>query len=74
MILFETGNMLLGGIPESVGLLIFGVALVAVTIGLRWFLGGEPEQAEASEPVKNLTENDQVSKDILSDNLILDNK
>lgn len=29
-------NLLLGFIPESVGLLIFGVGLVVLTIGLRW--------------------------------------
>jgi heme/copper-type cytochrome/quinol oxidase subunit 4 len=31
-------NTLLGNIPESVGLLLFGVSLVAITVGLRWFL------------------------------------
>ncbi|MGI8670548.1 MAG: hypothetical protein ACR2J3_12015 [Aridibacter sp.] len=31
-------NTLLGDIPESVGLLLFGISLIAITIGLRWFL------------------------------------
>ncbi len=31
-------NLILGFVPESLGLLIFGVALVFLTIGLRRFM------------------------------------
>ncbi len=31
-------NLILGEMPEAVGLMLFGVSLVAATIGLRWFL------------------------------------
>ena len=31
-------NLLLGFVPESLGLLIFGVGLILLTIGLRWIM------------------------------------
>lgn len=31
-------NLLLGIVPESLGLLIFGVGLIGLTFGLRWIL------------------------------------
>jgi len=31
-------NLILGFVSESLGLLIFGVALVLLAIGLRWFM------------------------------------
>ncbi len=31
-------NLLLGFVPESFGLLIFGVGLILLTAGLRWFI------------------------------------
>ncbi|HNQ15175.1 MAG TPA: hypothetical protein PKM58_06405 [Pyrinomonadaceae bacterium] len=31
-------NLILGFVPESIGLLIFGVTLIGVTVGLRWAL------------------------------------
>lgn len=34
---FTAGNTLLSTLPESVSLLIFGVILIALTFGLRWF-------------------------------------
>jgi len=38
--LLEIGNqsLLLGFIPESLGLLIFGVGLIVLTFGLRWIM------------------------------------
>ena len=74
MALFETGNILLGGIPESIGLLIFGIALVVVAIGLRWFLGGEVEQPNAGEAVKNLEQFDQANQELPAENLALESK
>lgn len=37
--LFETvnNNLLLGFMPESIGLLLFGICLIAFAVGLRWF-------------------------------------
>ena len=31
-------NLLLGFVPESLGLLVFGVGLILLTVGLRWFM------------------------------------
>lgn len=40
-------NTLLGFIPESLGLLLFGVGLVILTFGLRWVLNrAETEKIE----------------------------
>ena len=39
-------NLLLGNLPESLGLLIFGVALIAFAIGLRWVFNRNEKQAE----------------------------
>jgi hypothetical protein len=36
----ESKNLLLGSMPETLGLLLFGIALIAITVGLRWFLDG----------------------------------
>ena len=34
---FTAGNSLLSNLPESVSLLLFGIVLIALTFGLRWF-------------------------------------
>jgi hypothetical protein len=39
-------NLLLGVMPESLGLLIFGIGLVVLTIGLRWILKRSEENAK----------------------------
>ncbi len=44
LLLLQTANQnsILGYVPESVGLLLFGVGLIGVTIALRWlFKKGE---------------------------------
>lgn len=48
MILLQTANqnLLLGFMPESLGLLIFGIGLIGLTIGLRWILKRGEESAE----------------------------
>ena len=48
LFLLETNNLLLGFVPESIGLLLFGMALVAITVFLRWFLN-ENENEEIAE-------------------------
>ncbi len=38
-------NMILGFVPESLGLLIFGIILIGITVGLRWaFKRGETHE------------------------------
>ncbi len=52
--LFKIANQLLGIIPESLGLLIFGVGLILLTIGLRWIM--KRSEKSASRPVEQMTE------------------
>jgi hypothetical protein len=44
-------NLLLGVMPESLGLLIFGIGLVVLTIGLRWILKRSEENAKNIEEI-----------------------
>lgn len=37
------GNLLFGFLPESAAILLFGVCLIASTIGVRWFLKRQDE-------------------------------
>lgn len=52
LVLFEITDlaalqMFLVTIPESIGLLAFGIALVVVAVLIRWFLGrGETEKRD----------------------------
>jgi hypothetical protein len=48
MILLEitNQNLLLGFMPESLGLLIFGIGLIGLTVGLRWMLKHGEENAD----------------------------
>ncbi len=39
-------NLLLGFVPESLGLLIFGVGLIGVTVALRWIFGKSEARTE----------------------------
>lgn len=45
-------SLLLGIVPESLGLLVFGVALVGLTAGLRWLMakGDAAEDAGTEAP------------------------
>jgi hypothetical protein len=47
-------NLLLGFVPESIGLLIFGFGLIALTVGLRWALkkGDADRDAEPEDVSK----------------------
>ncbi len=47
-------NTLLGKIPESLGLLLFGISLIAITIGLRWFLDMSEKKNGREENLEKL--------------------
>lgn len=42
----QTNNLLLGVMPESLGLFVFGLGLIAFAITLRWFFGKRDERIE----------------------------
>jgi hypothetical protein len=48
-----TQNFLLEAIPESLGLLLFGVFLILLTVGLRWLLSRSREIS--SEKMKEVS-------------------
>jgi len=74
MVLFESNNLLLGSIPESIGLLIFGIALVAVTVGLRWLMREDAEDAKSQEAVKSLVQTQSGNQELAAENLVLENE
>ena len=47
----QSGNLLLGYMPESVGLFVFGIVLIVLAIGLRWIFK-RSENAESEERIK----------------------
>ncbi len=51
--LFDTTgkNLLLGFVPESLGLLIFGALLIGFAASLRWFLKRGDEMEDLKENV-----------------------
>jgi hypothetical protein len=49
---FATIEMMLVSIPESLGLLVFGVALVAIAVIGRWLLARGQEVEEKKEIIK----------------------
>lgn len=54
LFLLQTGaaNLLLGFMPESIGLLIFGVVLVGSTVFIRRVLSNFEEVGEADDKLK----------------------
>ncbi len=46
IILMQTTNLLLGIMPESLGLFVFGLGLIAFAITLRWFFGKRDERID----------------------------
>ncbi len=55
LFLLQNNNLLLGGIPETVGLLLFGVGLIAITILLRWFFSENDKDEVADENLEKLS-------------------
>ena len=52
---FTAVDLLLLGIPESIGLLAFGVGLTATAVIIRWFLGrSDAEKSKESMREVNL--------------------
>ncbi|MGI8787497.1 MAG: hypothetical protein ACR2HG_07045 [Pyrinomonadaceae bacterium] len=52
VILFDltNKNLLLGFIPESLGLLLFGIGLIAFAVSLRWIFNRNEENGKQSFP------------------------
>lgn len=44
---FTNQNLILGVVPESLGLLVFGVGLVLLTVGLRRFMKRSERNADS---------------------------
>lgn len=42
--LAQLNNLILGVLPESLGLLVFGLGLIAFAVTLRWFFGKRDER------------------------------
>ena len=47
IILMQTNNLLLGVMPESIGIFVFGLVLIAFAIFLRRFFGKRDEMIES---------------------------
>jgi hypothetical protein len=56
LLFWEKGSLLLGYIPETLGLLLFGVALIMITVILRWVLNKTDDQAMDEENFEKLAE------------------
>ncbi len=54
-------NLLLGSMPESLGLLIFGVGLIAFAAGLRWIFNRNVETGEKEFPSKTQETSIEIS-------------
>lgn len=57
LFLLKNYNLLIGDIPESLGLLVLGVALIALTIGIRWFMNDSEEKDHSEENLEKITGN-----------------
>jgi len=55
-LLFQTAskNLLLGFIPESLGLLIFGAGLILFTVSLRWIFNRREDLGNSENFSENL--------------------
>lgn len=47
-----TVDLLLVSIPESLGLLAFGIGLVVVAVLIRWLMGRPPEEKDDGKVTK----------------------
>ena len=56
IILFEAvnNNLLLGVMPESVGLMLFGAMLIAFAVSLRWFFNRSDEKGNFDQTATNV--------------------
>ncbi len=62
--LFQTANknLLLGFVPESLGLLLFGVSLIVCAVGLRRIFNRIEETNEEKVSVKARTSSREIKK------------
>ena len=64
LLLFSSSsNLLLGFVPETVGLLLFGGVLIAVTVGVRWFFNESEEDKSNLENIETLA-GEQIGKKV----------
>ena len=54
LILIESNNLLLGVVPESLGMFLFGAAMILIAIGLRKILRQDDENFASKQPVNIL--------------------
>ena len=54
-LLLDSANqsLILGFVPESLGLLIFGIGLILLAIGLRWFIKRSEKNTDGE--IKHIT-------------------
>jgi len=55
LILIQSKNLLLGIMPESIGMFLFGAVMILIAVGLRKVLGQDDENFSSEEPVKILS-------------------
>ncbi len=54
LFIFENSELFLGVLPESLAMLVFGISLIALAVGMRWFLTRfEDATFPEEEPVRN---------------------
>ena len=64
--LFESSNLLLGFVPESVGMLVFGVSLITLAIALRWFMARFEESVfTEDEPIRNVVDSGDALREVI---------
>ena len=75
MLLFmESENLFLGVVPETLGMLLFGIVMVFIAVGLRRFLGNDDESLAEREPVSMLAKDMNQGTDIANGNLRVNEK
>lgn len=51
----EKSNLLLGDVPEPLGLFLFGGVLISLTVILRWFLSEDDSPEPIKRKIRDLT-------------------
>ncbi len=74
LILVESNNLLLGIVPESLGMFIFGAAMIIIAVGLRKVLGRDNEGFASEEPINILANESEKGRDTISASLRVNEK